>query len=91
MIYHTTATLEIAGDELDVSVRACVDVEPGAGIGGGHGAVMSGDMEAWWDGRWVDFDDLGIDASTRERLEESFAELAFQDDGGADRADYLDE
>ena len=89
--YEITATLEVAGDEDDYPVRATMRIEPGAGVGGGWGAVLDGDIEARINGEWTDVDVLHIAAGTWDRLEESLAELAFDDDGGADEADYRDE
>lgn len=89
MIYETTATLEIDGQERDYPVRARVVLEHGAGMGGSFGATIDGDIEACIDGAWVDVDMIPLDARMRERLEESFAELAFQDgDTRADEGDY---
>ncbi len=82
--YETVATLEIDGDERDVPVRANVALEMGAGIGGNCGAVIDGDMEAMVDGKWIDVDMIPLDARVRDRLEESFADIAFADAGYRD-------
>lgn len=71
--YESSATLTIAGDEVDVPVRARMRIEPGFVV------MVDGEMEVQWDGRWVDFDDFGIDARDRDRVEEQFADIAFED------------
>jgi hypothetical protein len=82
MTYETTATVTIAGNEVDVRVRCCVRV--GRLMGGAWGAMPDGDPEVLHDGAWVDPDDVGIDGEDRERIVDAICEVANDDDHGAD-------
>lgn len=64
-------TLTIAGDEQDVAVRGSVWFD-------GRDAIPE-DVRAFVNGAWVPFDDLGIDADERDRVEEALCEAAHEE------------
>jgi hypothetical protein len=78
--YETVATVTHDGDEMDVPVRALIGTGPLHG--GGWGAVLDGDVEAFVDGEWWPLDSLTLDAGDADRCEEALCDLANEDDSG---------
>ncbi len=75
---HTEVTLTIDGSERDVPVRGSVLVEPGLGMGGSIGAEIDGGVQLRIDRRWVDVEDVALDAQDVERIDEALCEAALE-------------
>ncbi len=76
---HTEAmaTVELGGDERDVLVRAYV--ESVRLYGGSRGFAIDGDIEAFVDGKWTDFDSLDTGKRDRELASEAICDAAEAD------------
>lgn len=84
--FTATATVTLDGDEIDVTVRAHVLVEPGLGMGGSWGATLDGPAEfqlhtPMWVNHalWLDVE-THLSAEDVEAVSDALCEVALTDD-----------
>lgn len=84
--YETQHWLEIAGEEVDCDIRCGVDLEYYNGV---PNAVLDGELEVRLvaGGPWLSFEDANVTAGT-DHATEALCDLALEDDGGRDAADF---